>query len=191
MKLKSGIALLAVVIAMPAFAQTAGTLTTAAQLVPAAPEPRPAKIPAAAFARSTGLGGMTLSADGNLIAFSSMAKGVPTVAILNADTRELVQSFDVPDKYELQGYDWAGHKRLLLTLATKFDVGGETVRATRLVSYDTVTKQLSVIAKKDMGLQGDNVIYVDPAGEFVLLSMQRTVFDYPSVWRFALDGTAG
>lgn len=190
MKLKSGIALLAVAFAMPAYAQTAVTPTTAAQLAPTAPEARPAKIPAAAFARSTGLGGMTLSADGNLIAFSSMAKGVPTVAILNADTRELVQSFDVPEKYELQGYEWAGAKRLLLTLATRFDVGGETARATRLVSYDTVTKQLTVIAKKDMGLQGDNVIFIDPAGEYVLLSMQRTVFDYPSVWRFPLDGTA-
>ena len=190
MKLKSTIALLAVAYAMPALAQTAVTPTTAAQLVPAAPEARPAKIPVEAFAKDSGVGSPTLSADGNLLAFSTMVGDVANVTIINADTKAVVQRFAVPDKYELYDFEWAGSKRLLLSLGTKFDVGGETVMASRMVAYDIATQNLSVLAKKDMGFNGTNLLYKDPAGEYVLLSMQRTLYDYPSVWRFPLDGTA-
>jgi dipeptidyl aminopeptidase/acylaminoacyl peptidase len=43
-----------------------------------------------------------------------------------------------------------------------------------------------MLRRQEQGLEGDDLLYVDPTGEWILLSYQRTVYDYPSVSRVTL-----
>ena len=64
---------------------------------------------------------------------------------------------------------------------------GDEVYVSRLVMYDLTTAKASFIGRKGEGLDGDTVVHLDPDGHWLLLNVQRTVFDYPSVWRVDLD----
>lgn len=152
---------------------------------------RPPLIPTSAFTQQSGLEDMSLSPDGNRIALRATNKdGKVRLAVLDADTRAVLHSLVIPDKNTLEWFDWAGNHRVLVSLSqlgTVFDV---EVRFTRLFVYDLDTRTFTVVGRKQEGIDGDDLVYTDPAGEYVLKSMQRDLFDPPAVWRFPLDGTA-
>jgi dipeptidyl aminopeptidase/acylaminoacyl peptidase len=54
------------------------------------------------------------------------------------------------------------------------------------VAYDIPTGEIRFIGKSTEGFEGDDVLYVDPSGEWLLLSIQRTLQDWPSVFRVDL-----
>lgn len=170
----------------PALAQSPAA---AAPVVPAPAqaEARPATIPIAALTKSTGISDLKLSPDGKWIAFRSTSKDGLVLAVLDADTRQLAHKINLPRKSELEWYRWAGSGKLLISFSTETVFFGEDARISRLFHYDLATRAMPFVGKPEMGLEGDDVLYVDPAGEFVLLAMQRTIYDYPSVWRFQLS----
>jgi hypothetical protein len=45
---------------------------------------------------------------------------------------------------------------------------------------------LQFIGDKDAGLEGDDLIYVDPSGDWLLIAMQASVTEYPGVYRVDL-----
>jgi len=152
-----------------------------AQQPPASPPP----------AERSGLSGMMLSPDGSKIALRAVTNdGKTRLAVLDAETRAGLLNLEMPAKQELEWFRWAGNNRIIASLSQIGTVFGEPYTFTRLFVYDLTTRTFTFVGKKDMGIDGDRVLHVDPNGEFVLLAMQRTMFDYPSVWRFPLDGTA-
>lgn len=183
------IAPFAVLAQQPAATQSPAA-TAPASPAPAA-KPRPPRIPASAFAERSGLSDMALSPDGSKIALRAIASdGKTRLAVLDAETRAGLHNLEMPAKQELEWFRWAGNNRLIVSLSQVGTVFGDPYTFTRLFVYDLTTRTFTFVGKKDMGIDGDQVLHVDPAGEFVLLEMQRTLFDYPSVWRFPLDGTA-
>lgn len=58
---------------------------------------------------------------------------------------------------------------------------------TRLVSVDLDTNDVRLIGRKSAGLIGDDVIHLDPDGKFLLLTLQPTLYAYPSVYRVDLE----
>ncbi len=143
-----------------------------------------------AFARTSGISAMVLSPDGNLVAATGDVAGKTVLAIIDAPTHKPISRINVPDKTQLEWYKWAGSKRLLISISTIVPYFDDEVKATRLYVYDLAAAKLSEVSRHDMGIEGDDLLFTDPAGEYVLLSIQQTVYDYPSVWRFPLDGTA-
>src|SRR4030095_17013870 len=81
----------------------------------------------------------------------------------------------------------AGNARLLTSRGLSDILWGEEVYLSRLLMYDLKTGKSAFVGRKGEGLDGDTVIYTDPEGRWLLLNVQRTVFDYPSVWRVDLD----
>ncbi len=159
---------------------------------PPAAQARPPLLPAAAFTARAGLSGMKLSPDGNQIAVKAVtADGQSRLAVLDASTKQGLHNLEIPATTELEWFRWAGNTRIVVSLSQLATVQGEEVTVTRLYAYDLGTRAFSYVGKKDIGIVGDDVLHIDPAGQFVLLAMQRSVFDYPSVWRFPLDGSAG
>ncbi len=157
----------------------------------AAAQVRPPLVPTAAFTARSGLSGMKLSPDGNRIALKAVASdGKTRLAVLDANTKQGLHNLEMPAKNELEWFRWAGNNRIIASLSQLGSIYGEDVTFTRLFVYDLTTRSFTFIGKKDMGIVGDDVLHIDPAGQFLLLSMQRTMVDYPSVWRFPLDGTA-
>ncbi len=159
--------------------------------VTAAPQSRPALLPSAAFAARSGLSAMKLSPDGNRIALKAVASdGKTRLAVLDSNTKQVIRNLEIPAIKELEWVRWAGNNRIVISLSQLGRIFGEDVSFTRLFVYDLTTGSFTFVGKQEMGVTGDNVLHIDPAGEFLLLSMQRTVMDWPSVWRFPLDGTA-
>ena len=189
MRLRFGFALFATLLLAPLSALAGQAAAPSA--APAAPLARPTLIEASAFTERSGLSELTLSPDGSKIALRTVPKdGKVTIGVLDAVTRKGEHNLAVPEKNELDWFRWAGNRRLLVALSAQSTFYGEEVRITRLFVYDLDKRSFTFIGKEDMGLDGDDVIHVDPDGQFVLLSMQRTIMDWPSVWRFPLDETA-
>lgn len=154
---------------------------------PAPPsESPPQKIPTLALAKDSGIGTMKLSPDGKLIALRTTTKDSTSIAVLDAATQDVLHRLALPKRNNLEWFRWAGNGKLLFSLSTPTVYFGEDARLSRLFFYDLATKTMPFVGRPDMGLEGDDVLFVDPAGEYLLLAMQRTIYDYPSVWRFAL-----
>ncbi|HXS92651.1 MAG TPA: S9 family peptidase [Steroidobacteraceae bacterium] len=125
------------------------------------------------------------------------AKHVVTEAHVNGGKRLVIlelgakpgpsHSFHMPGKWELVGYRWAGNDRVLVSIGHSDVLFGDDVYVTRLVMYDLKTDKAAFIGKKNEGVEGDNIIYVDRDGHWLLLNVQKTIYDYPSVYRVDLD----
>ncbi|MFO1255967.1 MAG: S9 family peptidase [Sphingomonadaceae bacterium] len=177
--------------AQPVLAQGAPPSAPAASAQAAQPTKRPARIATAAFTEASMIQNMRLSPDGKLIALRAKSEdGKVNLAILDAANRSTVAKMAMPEKLELQWYRWAGNQRLLISMSFMGSAFETEVRFSRLLVYDIKTKSMSLVGRSGSGIDGDDLVFVDPNGEYVLLSFQRDVFEYPGVWRFPLDGTA-
>ena len=156
------------------------------------PPPRPPRIATAAFTERSGFEDLKMSPDGNNIALKATTKdGKVHMAVLDAATRTSLHNLVVPARNTLEWFSWAGNRRVLLSLSQLGKIFDTEVRYTRLFAYDLDTRTFNYIGTKGMGISGDDLVYSDPAGQFVLLAIQSDIYEYPSVWRFPLDGTAG
>ena len=155
-----------------------------------AAEVRPPKIPAKSFAGRNQLQSPRLSPDGKRLATQATLEGKPQVIVLDTDTRVLIRGLVLTEDFDFEWLRWAGNDRLLIGTSGISKIDGEEYRYTRAMVLDLKTGALTFVGKSGEGLIGDDVLYVDPAGEYVLIALQRTIYDYPSVWRFPLDGTA-
>jgi dipeptidyl aminopeptidase/acylaminoacyl peptidase len=169
-----------------AFAQTAPVATDApAASEPARPAGPPARIPSATFATQPTLRGPKLSPDGLKLLASTTSGGRDGIAIFTlADGT--YDSFGEPEKAEIAWYRWAGPGRILVSIASTVPYFDDEARLTRLLAYDLATKKMSFIGRKNQGLEGDDVLYVDPAGVYLLMQIQKTIYDWPSVYRVEL-----
>ncbi|MBA3940905.1 MAG: hypothetical protein C0520_06820 [Sphingopyxis sp.] len=130
-----------------------------------------------------------LSPNGQRIVFRGRANGKNIVAYRGVD--EVKKSyFMVPEKSEVNWIRWAGNDRIVLSVTQTADLFMRQYgRATFLVLHDLKTSATSILRRYGEEAEGDNVLFIDPAGEYLLLSLQKTAYDYPSVFRVSLaDG---
>lgn len=159
----------------------------ASPTTPRPSEAPPPRIPAANFADSSNLSRPKLSPDGSLIVIHSTAAQDWSLYVLDSATRALRRKLHLPEKNDLEWYRWAGNGKLLVSVSGMQDIYGEDYKFTRLFMFDIATGQVNLIGSKTQGLDGDDLLFTDPEGRFVLLSMAASVFDYPAVWRFPLE----
>ncbi len=180
---KSGLLALAAVMSMAtagASAQDAGPNKPASG--------RPALIPTAELARLPDISDALLSPDGTRFAFRGRSNGREMVGYRHVSD-DKVASFDIPEKVDLNWFRWAGNNQLLVSIGRNVPYFGTEMRQTFLILYDLSTRMPKVLRRDGQGLEGDDVLFVDPAGTYLLLSIQRSIYDYPSVFRVSLpDG---
>lgn len=149
---------------------------------------KPARIATAELARLPEVSNAVLSPDGRHLAFRGRSKGRELVAYRTVDGAT-IKSVEIPEKVDLNWLRWAGNDRLLVGVGRNVTYFGQEARQTLLILHDIVTGTHKVLGRNGQGLEGDDVIFVDPAGAYLLLSMQRSAYDYPSVFRVSLpDG---
>ena len=51
------------------------------------------------------------------------------------------------------------------------------------MAHDLTSGQTLKLGRKTQGLQGDDVLYVDPAGEYLLLALAKSIFERPGIYR--------
>jgi dipeptidyl aminopeptidase/acylaminoacyl peptidase len=169
------------VLSSAAVAQTPASPAAAAQS---------AMIPTADFAARSLISGPSLSPDGEWVLAVLGTPGEPSLGLIAVHNKE-IRTFAVPKGYELVSYRWAGDGKVLISVGKSARwVDGSDIYVTRLVAYDIATRKSVFIGRADEGPKGDDILYVAPDGGWMLLAIQRTIYDYPSVFRVDLATAA-
>ncbi len=147
---------------------------------PAAPVAVPARIDTGVLAERPFLHSPRLSPDGLHFAGYFTKAGREVLGVYDPDTGK-VRTFDLGDKFDFNWFKWAGNNRLLISVGSTVDWDGDDAWQTRLITYDITTGKQQFIGGHTEGLKGDDVLWIDPAGQSILLAFQQTIFDYPSV----------
>lgn len=153
------------------------------------PDGRPGLIPTSAFASRGQFGTAALSPDGEKFAFVLVSGGATHLVITDAVSKQQLRTIKIPDGSTLRSFRWANSERLLISLHGMALYGFFPVSVTRLMLFDLADLEFRSISLEKQGLEGDDVLFVDPAGRYILLSASRKLADEPDVWRFPLDKT--
>jgi dipeptidyl aminopeptidase/acylaminoacyl peptidase len=126
-----------------------------------------------------------LSPDGKWVLAATRASGATALALIPVGERD-VKLFPLPKGQELVSFRWAGSGRALISVGRTQPWGDSEIFVTRLLLLDVATRAAQFIGRDDEGPKGDDILYVDPDGAWMLLAIQRTIYDYPSVFRVDL-----
>lgn len=149
----------------------------------------PEKIPSAIFAKQPLLRAPILSPNGEkLLARTVSSDGREMLMIFTLSSGSY-DTIPAPEKGEIAWYRWAGTDRVLISIATTVPYLNDEARMTRLVAYDVVSQTAKFLGRRNQGLEGDDILYVDPDGAYLLMQIQRTIYEWPSVFRVDI-GTA-
>ncbi len=152
----------------------------------AADAPTQAAIPVEAFSRLAWVADPVISPDGKSVAARSLTPGKTGLIIFNAaDPNQTPRLIPLGER-KIADINWAGTRHILLTvrLVTKFQ--GIDLPYARLLSIDAVTGGATLLDRKSSGLMAGDVLYVEPAGAWILVSSQDDIFSTPSVKRVDL-----
>ena len=171
-------------------ALTAAMLTCAIARMPgealAAVAAHPDRIPAEAFGELPFFSDPDLSPDGRLVVARATANGITRLVVIDTQTNAK-SAVALPEDLDLLWTEWAGN-RILASFSFSQDVSGTKVARTRLMLFDPATKALTPLAKNLWrSIGADDIIHIDPGGGFILVSGQKDVFSYPSIWRIDLS----
>jgi dienelactone hydrolase len=158
-------------------------------------EQKPPRIPSESFAEKPAMDGLKLSPDGTKVLARMQVHGQEMLGTYVISTGAL-KGYTLPKDSELGWYRWAGNDRFLVSVLIKFDqrelVAGNLMElivhgvATRLLSFDLTAESGTFIGFTDSTSKGDDVLFVDPAGEYLLLSVSRSYESPPGVYRCTL-----
>ena len=158
------------------------------------PGPEAAAHPVGVFAERPAMEGLKLSPDGTKVLARLQVRGQEMLGTYVISTGAL-KGFALPKDSDLRWYRWAGNDRFLVSVATKFDQL-ETINslstlsikgmASRLLSFDLAAEAGRFIGFTDLTNVGDDVLFVDPSGEYLLLSVSRSYEQPPGVYRCSL-----
>lgn len=147
------------------------------------------RIPTAAFAGMSAFIDASISPDGSRFAFISLREGKVVIVIADAVTREMITSIDVGSVANFGWYRWAGDDRILFSNTRRVFAFFYFFPETKLRVFDISSGKTHLVGFEEQGLEGDDVLYVDRAGDYVILSLNRKLGEEPDVYRFPLDGT--
>ena len=160
-----------------------------AQDVP--PPPAPHEIPAEAFVTGTRLAGAEIAPDGKVFAYEIQKDGRTVISVADFATRQVLMGIEAGITDDYRWFNFAGPRRIIFSRMINEKQQYRLSRREALYVADLDTGAVSEVALKRQGLDGNNVIFRDPGGEFVLLSVSAGLNGAPpSVWRVPLDGTA-
>ncbi|HEX8263598.1 MAG TPA: S9 family peptidase [Allosphingosinicella sp.] len=155
---------------------------------PEAPVPPPPLIPAEAFGALPFFTSPEISPDGTLLVAGSVSEGRKAVVLADLTKADYALArIDLSDRFEMLWARWAGNRRVLLSLIIPTKLYGTEIRTSRLFLFDVATRTVRPLDGKIGGIDGDDVIHVDPQGKYILLSAQRSIFETPAVLHVDLD----
>jgi dipeptidyl aminopeptidase/acylaminoacyl peptidase len=164
------------------------SLMVAASGVGAAAPAADTRIPVEAFGELPFLSSPSISPDGRRVVAGSVIDGKKAVVLADVGVADYaLRRLALPDTVEVLSTAWAGNERVLISLLISAKALGIEFKSSRLALYDLAAGKLKWIEDKVGGLDGDNVLFVDPAGNYLLLAAQRNLFEAPSVLRIDLD----
>jgi dipeptidyl aminopeptidase/acylaminoacyl peptidase len=169
----------------------AAALLAALESGPAHPQPAqapPALIPAEAFGALPFFTAPEISPDGTHLVAGSVSDGRKAVVLADLTRPDYALArIDLSDKFEMLWARWAGNRRVLMSLLIPTRLYGAEIKTSRLFLFDLATRKVHPLDGKIGGVDGDDVIHVDPQGHYILVSAQRSIFQTPAVLHVDLD----
>jgi dipeptidyl aminopeptidase/acylaminoacyl peptidase len=144
-------------------------------------------IPVEAFAAKPFFTDPQISPDGRMVAAATIHDEQSRLTLIDISTAQpAVRGVALPKDHKLLWVKWAGPSRVVLSLHIPVKRLHRVVHASRLFLYDLPSGQLRLLTR-DLGfLVGDKVVHIDPSGAYLLVVIQETPQDLPSVWRVDL-----
>ncbi|HEY4366147.1 MAG TPA: S9 family peptidase [Steroidobacteraceae bacterium] len=163
--------------------------TAAAERPPPQPLPYVApRISAEDFGALPFISRPILSPDGSKLLARVYSEGQVRLAVIGLGAaKSASRVLAIPERRDMLWYRWAGEDKILLSLGATTRFGGEEVYTSRLSLINLSNNKASLVGKRSGGFDGDTVIHVDKDGHSLLLTMQESIYEYPSVWRVDLD----
>lgn len=124
-----------------------------------------------------------LSPTGVHMAARINVEGKPVVGITNLQNREQGMKLIRIGEHRVRWYRWAGPDRLLISLRMKATIDGFDGYASRLVVYQLSTGKATYLGFDSQDIEGDRVIHLEKDGSSALISLGRSAFSYPAVYR--------
>lgn len=147
----------------------------------------PPLIPAGDFAGRSAFWDAKLSPDGARLSYLRRRDGVAQFIVADVATRQVVRAFATDPSDQFEWYEWVTADKLLLSVSTAGQFMGEDVRYTRLILVQLSTGTMSRLFGRTDVVEGDNVIHYAEDGSHILVSIQKSIYDYPSVLRHELE----
>jgi dienelactone hydrolase len=141
-------------------------------------KPIEAKVSLSTLAELPAMGDIRLSPSGNLAAVTlgsgndfayaiiDLVKGGNPTVIATAET------YKEAGQRAVQGYRWATDRYLLVTLASRENIGGQRADLSRLIAYDLETKKSIPLAWRDASASAADILHIDKEKGRVLLARQ-------------------
>jgi dipeptidyl aminopeptidase/acylaminoacyl peptidase len=151
-----------------------------------APPTASERLPIEALSELPFLTDPTLSADGNRIAARVTSEGKNWIGVWDLRAaRDTPPHLLSAGDFDVRWLRWAGPHRLLVGVLLTRRYAGIEIPMTRVVTVDVDTWR-ALPLETGLGLVGDDVIFVDPRGDYALISSQPTWNEYPAVVRIDL-----
>jgi dipeptidyl aminopeptidase/acylaminoacyl peptidase len=150
-----------------------------------ATRPIPPLIPAATFVDPGYIRKPVISPDGTKLVFRERIGKKTLIGIKPVDS-DTITHVGLPEGYQLDWYRWAGDKRLLISISRPSLFLGFEIRFSSLVTYDLATSTSEKLGNEGTGFDSSDIIYADPDGEYLLVSMQPKMNETPAVFRLNL-----
>jgi dipeptidyl aminopeptidase/acylaminoacyl peptidase len=157
----------------------------AAQTSPA----KPPLIPTDIFVDPGYIRGPIISPNGQLLVFRERMGEETLVGIKPVDGTE-IKHIRLPEKHTLNWYRWAGDDHLLISITGVGQLYGEEIPVSGLIGYNLKTNMSQRLGRERQGINGDDILYVDPGGNYLLMAVQKSIFDYPGVYRVGVADNA-
>lgn len=139
--------------------------------------------PTSAFAARSQLRGARISPDGRRIASSGNYDGKDYVVLFDGATGTKIGSVPLSADDRVKWLRWAGNDKILLS-AAKYDKYNRYF--SQLFVLDLADGLVFPIRESSAGLDQDDVIFLAEDGSHMLLTIQRTRNNFPSVFRYPL-----
>lgn len=146
----------------------------------------PPEIPTSAFGARSQLGGARLSPDGTHFALIVTRDEATYISVYDADTHELKGGMNLGSELDFNWFRWAGDSRVLFSMTGRDR--RDRYSFSRLYSLNIESHVMHPLTGRNMGLVGDDVVHIDPDGEYVLVNFATQWRRPPAVWRFDLTG---
>ncbi len=155
-------------------------------ITPAPDEAPPPLIPAPDFAGRSVFWDAKLSPGGAMLSYLRRKDGAAQFIIADVATRKLVRAFATDPSDDFEWYRWVTDDKLLVSVGTAGEFMGEDVRFTRLILVEISTGVMTRLFQRYDVVDGDDVVHVAKDGSHILVAIQKSIYDYPSVMRHDL-----
>ncbi len=152
----------------------------------AAPEAPPPLIATSDFAGRAAFWDAELSPDGTMLSYLRRKDGETQFIVASSDLTKVVSAFTSDPDDQFEWYRWVGNDKLLISVSTAGMFFNEEVRYTRLILVEVQSGVMTRLFARTDVVEGDNVIHVAKDGSYILVAIQNSIYEYPSVMRHEL-----